>query len=381
MIIKKLEYGLLLLAALAFHVFVLDYISFWILAFLVILPLVSMLITAAAIDGVTAELIAKNAPIQKNVALSIQLKVYTKFFSPTCRVKVKLAIRNELLQQEETRLFFMTASNSAQTAEQIVSSEYCGMLSLSIKELRIYDATGFFSFSKKTESKCYIAVLPSLYPLMTINSGILQDVQNNAPSHTIKGTDPSEILDIREYRDGDRLSRIHWKLSNKYDQLIVKDLGDIISNDVLVLFDLNGSNNEELSGLIDAVYSISNFLLDNRITYDVEWYDSIHECLKHSAITQKSEMEFELEAILSQSRFQKQPFALKNCNNGNSHNPYSVVLYLCTEITLNSIDLIHKRLMGSQIEILLVTSSPSTHKDLTRIDVNNMRESLGRILL
>lgn len=381
MIIKKLKYGLLLLAALVFHVFILDYISFWILAFLIILPLISMLITAAALDGVTAELIAKNAPLQKNEALPIQLKVYTKFFSPSCRVKIKLAIRNELLQQEETRLFFMTASHSVQTVEQIFSSEYCGMLSISIKELRIYDAIGFFSFHKKNESKCYIAVLPTLYPLMDINSGILQDVQNNTPSHIIKGTDPSEILDIREYKDGDRLSRIHWKLSNKYDQLISKDLGDIISNDVLVLFDFNGSNNEELSGLMDAVYSIFNFLLDNNITYDVEWYDSIHERLAHSAITQKSDMELELEAMLSQSRFQKQPWVLKNCNNENSHNPYSVVLYLCTEITLHSIEIIHKRLMGSQISILLVTSSPSTHKDMTVIDVNNMRESLGRILL
>lgn len=255
------------------------------------------------------------------------------------------------------------------------------MLSCNITELRIYDVLGLFSFLKKTELRCFIAVLPSAYPLMAINSATLYDIQNNVPSQIVKGNDPSEIMDIREYRDGDRLARIHWKLSDKYDQLIAKEFGDTISNDVLMLFDLNGTNNEQLSGLLDAVYSISNFLLDNNITYDMEWYDSLYGRSIHTGIAQKCDLGLEIEAILSHTRFQKQPWALKNYNNGNSHNPYSVVLYLCSEITLNSIDLIHKRFMGSQIRILLVSYAPSKHTDLTLIDVKNVSESLGRLVI
>lgn len=381
MIIKKLEYGLLLLAALVFHIFVVDYISFWILAFFVMLPIVSMLITAFAMGGVTAELIINNDSIQKNEALPIQLKIYNKFFFLVCRVRVKLTIRNELLQHEQTRTFFITANNSGQTVEQVISSQYCGMLNCSIAELRIYDTLGLFSFRKKSESSYFIAVLPSVYPLMAINSEILQDVQNNVHSRIMKGNDPSEIIDIREYRDGDRLSKIHWKLSEKYDQILVKDLGDPISNDVLMMFDLNGTSNEQASGLLDTVYSISNFLLKNQIAYEMEWYDSLNEHLVHTSIAQKHDMELALKTILTSSRFQKQTWVLKNFTNEYGHNPYSVVLYICSEITSNSITLIHKRLAGSKIKILLVADTPSTNTDLTLIDLKNLKESLSNLLI
>lgn len=382
MITKKLEYGVLLLAALVFHIFIVDYISFWILAFLFMLPLVSLIIAALAMGGVTAELIIKNAPIQKNEALPIQLKVYNKFFFLACRVRVRLTIQNELLNQEQTQTFFMTANHYGQTVEQIVSSQYCGMLSCSITELRIYDALGLFSFRKKTESSYFIVVLPTVYPLMTINSTILQVAQNNVSSRIMKGNDPSELMDIREYRDGDRHARIHWKLSVKYNQLMVKDFGDPISNDVLMMFDLNGTSNEQLSGLLDAVYSISNFLLENQITYEMEWYDSLHEHLVHTNIVQKKDMELVLETILSNSRFQKQPWVLKNCSNGYGHNPYSVVLYLCSEISSNSITMIQKCLAGSKIRILLVADeSPITNTSLTLIDLKNIKGSLSKLVI
>lgn len=381
MIIKRLEYGALLVAALVFHIFIVDYISFWILAFLVMLPLISTLITVFSMRGVTAEIIIKNASIQKNEELPIQLKVYNKFFFLVCRVRVKLTIRNELLQQEQTRTIFITASHSGQTVEQIISSKYCGILSCSIAELRIYDALGLFSFRKKSESSYFIAVLPSVYPLMSINSTIIQDVLNNVPSIIMKGNDPSEIIEIRDYRDGDKHARIHWKLSAKYNQLMVKDFGDPISYDVLMMFDLNGTSNEQLSGLLDVVYSISDFLLKYQIAYEIEWYDSIHERLAHTSIAQKNDMGLAFETILLNSRFQKQPWVLKNRDNGDGHNSYSVILYLCSEITSNSIALIHKRLAGSKISILLVTDTPSTNTDLTVIDVRNIKESLSNLVI
>lgn len=381
MIIKRLEYGVVLLAAVIFHIFVVDYISFWILAFLVMLPLVSLLITVLAMDGVTAELIIMNASILKNEPFPIQLKIYNKYLFATCMSRVKLTIQNELLQQEQIRTFFMMASHSGQTVEEVISSEYCGMLRCSIADLRIYDALGLFSFRKKAESSYLVAVLPSVYPLMAINSEILQDIQNNITSRTMKGNDPSEIMDVREYKDGDRLARIHWKLSDKYDQLMVKDFGDPISNDVLLLFDLNGNNSEEISGLLDAIYSISNFLIKNQITYEMEWYDSLHERLVHTDVSQDNDLGLVFEAIMTNSRFQKQSWVLKNCGNGYGHKPYSVVLYLCSEITINSIELIHKRLAGSRINILLVTDVPSTRTDLTTIDLKNIKESMSRLVI
>ncbi|MPM37678.1 hypothetical protein SDC9_84297 [bioreactor metagenome] len=381
MISKRLEYLVLLLAAFFFHIFVVDYISFWILAFLLMLPLVSLLITVLAMGGATAELIINKVSIQKNESLPIQLKIHNKHLFLTCMCMVKLTIQNELLQQEETRLFFMTATHSGHTVEQVISSKYCGMIKCSISELKIYDALGLFSFRKETESSYFVSILPSVYPPMAMSSKIQQDIKNNIISRTVKGNDPSEFMDVREYRDGDRLARIHWKLSDKYDQIMVKDFGDPISNDVLLLFDLNGNSDEKICGLLDAVYSISNFLIKNQITYEIQWYDSVHERAVLTEIAQNNDLVSAFEAIMAKSRYQKQSWILKNCNNVCDYKPYSVVLYLCSEITSNSIALIHKRLAGSRINILLVTDVPGTRTDLTVLDLKNIKENMSNLVI
>lgn len=381
MIKKRLEYGLLLLAAFVFHIFVVDYISFWIFAFLLMLPLISLLVTVIAMEGVTAELIIKNSSIQKDESLPIQLKICNKSLFLACSVRVKLAIRNKLLQQEQTRLFFITARKSGQTVEQSISSKYCGMLNCSIAELKIFDQLGLFSFQKDIESSYFISVLPSSYPLMAISSAILQDIENNITSRTMKGNDPSEIMDFREYREGDRLARIHWKLSDKYDQLMVKDFGDPISNDVLLLFDLNGNSDTQISGLLDAVYSISDFLIKNQIAYEMQWYDNLHERTVLKEIAQNNDLEIAFKSIMTNSRHQKQSWVLKNCSNGYGHRPYSVVLYLCSEITMNSIELIHKRLSGSRVNILLVTDVSSNRTDITVIDLKNIKECMSKLII
>jgi uncharacterized protein (DUF58 family) len=64
------------------------------------------------------------------------------------------------------------------------------------------------------------------------------------------------VTDIREYRPGDRLSRIHWKLTEKLDTLIVKENEATSSNDFTVLLELYQPSKEEC----DADPSLGNTL-------------------------------------------------------------------------------------------------------------------------
>lgn len=381
MIKKRLEYFVLLAAAFVFHIFVVDYISFWILVFLLLLPLFSLMITAIAMSGVKDELSINKSSVEKNESFPIQVKLSNNCLLPVCMCSIKLSIRNELLQQEQTRVFIMSADRFGQTVEQIVSSEYCGMLKCSIEELKIYDGLGLFSFRKKNESVCFVAVLPSVYPLMAIKSEIMQDIKNNTTTRTMKGNDPSEIMEVRPYRAGDRLAKIHWKLSDKYDQIMVKDFGDPLSNDVLLLFDLNGDSDEKISGLLDAVYSISNFLIKNQVAFEMQWYDSVHERTVLTEIAKHSGLELVFEDIMTNGRHHKQSMILKNLKNLYGCKPYSVVLYICSEITSNSIALIHKLLPGSRINILLVTDNRENRTDLTTIDLKNIKENMSSLVI
>ena len=54
------------------------------------------------------------------------------------------------------------------------------------------------------------------------------------------GSDNTEPSDIRSYLRGDSLKSIHWKLSAKSEELIVKDYSRSTGRDILIVADLEG---------------------------------------------------------------------------------------------------------------------------------------------
>lgn len=354
MIKKRLEYGLLLLAVIVFHIFLVDYLSFFVLIFFLALPVISLLVTLLTSRGIAVELEVKSFSIQKDEALPIRIKIKSSSFLP-CRIRSELTIRNELLQEELRSVFFVTAGYKEQTMEQTLSSKYCGKLDCRIKELRVYDYLGLLSFRKKIDNikNCVVFVLPSIYPLMRVDVELRQHVENSESLQVKTGDDPSEIFDIREYREGDRLTRILWKLSSKHDQVMVKDLGLPISNNVLLLFDLNG-NSEEVGGLFDTLNSVSCFLLKNQIIHEIGWYDIQNEGFVHTDIIKKDDLGVVLNSTLSAGRAGHQPLMLMNFSNVYDSKQYAEVIYLCSEIASDCITLLCEKMPAGRILILLV---------------------------
>lgn len=48
-----------------------------------------------------------------------------------------------------------------------------------------------------------------------------------------KGYDATEVFELREYQPGDSIRTIHWKLSEKFDTVLVREPSDTSSYDIL----------------------------------------------------------------------------------------------------------------------------------------------------
>ena len=59
-----------------------------------------------------------------------------------------------------------------------------------------------------------------------------------------KGNDPSEMFDIREYVPGDDIRSIHWKLSGKTDQLILRESSEPSHYNMVLLPDFGRKTGE-----------------------------------------------------------------------------------------------------------------------------------------
>lgn len=392
MVRKRLEYCLLLVAVTVFHVFFVDYLSFIIFSFFLTLPVISLVMTLFARRGIKAELEISSAFLQKNDVLFIHLNVKNTTYLTACRVRVKLVIRNDLLQEERIEILFLTAGRTGLTVEQKLTSKYCGKLTCRIDELRTYDYLGLFSFRQKTSAhqKCDVLILPSVFQLGDIHrdAKTYQDVESDTYSRIKAGDDPTEIFDIREYKNGDRLTKIHWKLTGKHEQVMVKDFGLPISTEALLLFDLSGGS-KDLDGLMDTIYSVSRFLIESQVPHEMEWYSN-QQGNTHCSIKQHDDLSAALSILLSEGRPKQGPLALTNCSN--VRGLYSDVIYICSVITLDSITLLSDRMDGSRIRILVVSELSKLENsdlypaetlgiNLTTLDAANIVKSLAGLNL
>ena len=108
---------------------------------------------------------------------------------------------------------------------------HCGETRIVITELRIFDYIGLFSARMHSSGKktaafgATITVLPRItpYSFEKLPSFVNEREQNQETVLDRSGTDSQEIFDTRYYRQGDMLKNIHWKLSAKADDILVKE--------------------------------------------------------------------------------------------------------------------------------------------------------------
>ena len=62
------------------------------------------------------------------------------------------------------------------------------------------------------------------------------------------GYDPSELFDVREFQNGDRLQSVHWKLSARTDELMVKENSLPKACAVAIVADLKGNKERQTGG-------------------------------------------------------------------------------------------------------------------------------------
>lgn len=258
---RALEYGVLL-AVLWFVMVLFSYrLTAVIFYSFLIFPILLFLIFFLATRGLYVGIIFGERLIQRNNSFTIRVTVRRKYgFLPIGKIKIKLKYRNVQtgVWISETLQFFSDCVT--QQHEIILCAEHSGSMEVVVQNAWVYDFFGMFSFRtmKKSERnrKETVTVLPIIHEL---EHGIVRDnpyvmVESEIFSDTRSGDDTSQLFDIRDYREGDRLNRIHWKLSAKEEKLMVKEYSYPIDCSVLILVEYGPGNSlDELFKWQDAV--------------------------------------------------------------------------------------------------------------------------------
>ena len=232
--------------------------------------------------------------VQKNTDLSGTVNLYnnSKFISYGAS-ELYIKIQNMLTGEAVSfKIKLPLAANEISSAYLCLKSRNCGMISVSVEKLRLYDYTGLTFKTVSPDFQCKIPVLPDLtdtkkrIEIINASYGFHEDYKSYSPY--LSGDDMSEVFGLCDYSEGDSLKSINYKLSAKHNRLIVKKGSLPAENSLLIIFDNIISdklvNSPDLISLAAEIFiSLSQDLTEKNITYNALWASengSFHESEK-----------------------------------------------------------------------------------------------------
>lgn len=172
------------------------------------------------------------------------------------------------------------AAKEDKSVHIVVATSHAALIECRVKRPRIYDAFGLIHFRIRNisdKAKLLIA------PVMSENSYIkgnqnIYIIDSDKYSETQKGDDSSQVFEVRNYIPGDDIRRIHWRLSSKQDDLIVKEYSKPIDEDCIVMLEtgIGSAEPEErkfrADGMLAAFMRLAYELIENEQAFTVYWY-------------------------------------------------------------------------------------------------------------
>lgn len=354
MLKNRISYFLILLGVFLFFVCYNGYISYYVLLVALALPFLSLLLSLPGILGIRLEFQAEELSAQKGQSVPLRLTIASALPFVSGRAKVTLRTKNTLTGETQEEHFGFTASQSPLAIVHQLTSPLCGQVVCQLCKGRVCDYMGLFSFPLRL-SRCprqTVTFYPTVYsPQLSLDQVPQPDSDSETYSQTKPGDDPSELFGLRDYREGDKLSRIHWKLSQKTGTLLVKEFGYPIADHLLFLLDPGSGREADM--LLDAFATLSHFLSRQEVPHRAALWSKVGFSMKE--ITDEEACRPVLNVLLSAGEAAPlQPVSSQKLFSGVSH-----IIYLCSAPEQGIIRSVRQQAPFARLSILSTELDPS----------------------
>lgn len=240
---------------------------------------VSYIISCFMKHAITIDFSVKNNVVQKGKRIPVLLVVKNKSYLPIQNINVEVFV--ERTDHSSRRYFHVQcAVDGKETAyvELFLESGYCGFVSVKADKCEVWDYLKLFKRRIKCDIASAIIVIPEIYPAsVEVVSGFRYFTgSGDTYSEVESGDDPSEVFEVRNYRAGDKMQKIHWKLSARNDDLFVKDYSEPVGFAIVLVLDFGKGALSELDfdSMMTIIFSISDRLIQDGYTHYIAWIDN-----------------------------------------------------------------------------------------------------------
>ena len=251
-------------AAVVFHAYYFGWYSWFLLVLAVCLPWFSFLISLPAMLRVRLSLRTQERCLCGD-PVYLTLQASNGFLPmPGCRFRLRL---RSVMTGETAVLRQKTPGQDNWYLP--LNTKHCGVVCCTAEKGRVYDYLGLFWLPIRCGQTAELMVFPQpVAPekLPNLNRFL---VRRKKPK---PGGGFSEEHELRDYRPGDNLRDIHWKLSVKTDRLIVREAQEPVREMTLLTLDLCGTPNQ-VDRTLEQLLWMSQWLLEHDVEHHVMWID------------------------------------------------------------------------------------------------------------
>lgn len=232
------SYMILFVVALVFTQALLSKVSnifFW---FIFLLPIVLLVYTLIARASLSVSMLCDSVTTEKNTPYTYEFSIDNRSILALPFVEAQVSIpQSNAVRCSERTVRISMAPLTGYHMKNTVSFRFRGTYDIGVKCFYVYDFFRIFRARLDVENLTTVYVLPRRLNLdETAAHSISDDTARTVRSPLV--VDKLEVSDIRDYRNGDSLKSIHWKLSSKSETFIVKDYNTGTSNQTVVFCDL-----------------------------------------------------------------------------------------------------------------------------------------------
>ena len=252
-----------------------SYLNYILLVCLLLFPIYSIFGVFRARAGLSVKVETPVEPMVKGEEFQVRFTVGNSSFFPLVNLNLALGFENCFYKKAGEHVLNtpLRAKRNTGIIYPIVM-EYCGRFKVTVKEAVLTDVLGVVELKLPINETAECLVLPNGAERNREAGQIYQKGVTEAYESKEKGYDFSDISGIREYIPGDKLQNIHWKLSVKKDELMVKERVSVSAMQLNILVDL--ANDEEVSteGVLELADSITKGFVLQNLPFTVNYYST-----------------------------------------------------------------------------------------------------------
>ena len=259
-----LVYLLGLAGALVFHIYYFGWYSWFVLVLAVALPWFSLLVSLLAMLRTRLRMDAP-ALLTRNEAAYVTLRAGNGFLpQPLCRFRLTITA---VMTGERRSLRQSTQSQGSWYVP--LDTSHAGAYLCQVEKARVYDYLGLFRLPVRAPAPVETVIRPvprEPARLPNLRHFLVRQLKPKP------GGGFSEEHELRDYRPGDSMREIHWKLSVKTDRTIVREAQEPVRGLTLLTFDLRGTPGR-VDATLEELLWLSQSLLDQGAPRRILWID------------------------------------------------------------------------------------------------------------